>query len=54
MYFQAYKGMVYENMAQRRPLLGRLLNLTVQAANALVLWRKDLRNGDYHIVLEKP
>src|SRR5665213_3846614 len=54
LYFLEYKGMIYENMAQRRPVLGKLLNLTVQAANALVLWQKDLRNGDYHIVLEKP
>jgi len=54
LYFCAYKGMIYENMAQRRPMLGKLLNIAVQAANALVLWRKDLRNGDYHLVLEKP
>jgi SAM-dependent methyltransferase len=49
-----YRGMIYENMAERRPLLGKFLNLTVQALNAVTLWRKDLRNGDYHIVLEKP
>ena len=54
LYFQKYKGMVYENMAQRSPVLGSLLNMTVQLANALILWRKDLRNGDYHIVLERP
>jgi len=54
LYFCEYKGMVYENMAQWRPLFGKLLNAAVQFANALMLWRKDLRNGDYHIVLEKP
>ena len=54
LYFQKYKGMVYENMAQRSPVLGSLLNMTVQLANALILWRNDLRNGDYHIVLERP
>lgn len=54
LYFREYKGMVYENMAQRRPVLGKLLNVAVQIANALVLWTKDLRNGDYHVVLEKP
>jgi 2-polyprenyl-3-methyl-5-hydroxy-6-metoxy-1,4-benzoquinol methylase len=53
LYFCEYKGTVYENMAVRRPVLGKLLNVAVQIANALVLWRKDLRNGDYHIVLEK-
>jgi hypothetical protein len=46
--------MIYENMAQWRPVLGKLLNLAVQMANALTLWRKDFRSGDYHIVLEKP
>jgi SAM-dependent methyltransferase len=54
LYFQKYKGMVYENIAQRRPVLGKLLNIAVHVANALMLWRDDLRNGDYHIVLEKP
>jgi len=53
LYFRAYKGMVYDNMAQRRPILGRLLNVAVQLANGLVLWRRDLRAGDYHLVLEK-
>ena len=54
LYFCEYKGMVYENTTQRRPVLGRLLNLAVGCANAFVLWRKELRNGDYHIILEKP
>jgi hypothetical protein len=54
LYFCEYKGMIYENMNERRPLLGKLLNISVAMANALTLWRKDLRNGDYHIVLEKP
>ena len=54
LYFCEYKGMVYENLSERRPLLGRLLYAAVKIANALVLWRKDLGNGDYHIVLEKP
>lgn len=54
LYFCEYKGMVYENMNERRPLLGKLLNVSVLMVNVLTLWRKDLRNGDYHIVLEKP
>lgn len=54
LYFREYKGMIYENMNQRRPVLGKLLDLSVRLANAMILWRKDLRNGDYHIVLEKP
>jgi len=54
LYLQEYKGMIYENMAERRPSLSKLLNLTVNTANAFLLWRRDLRNGDYHIILEKP
>ena len=54
LYFCEYEGMIYENTAQRRPVIGKLLNLAVEFANAFVLWRRDLRNGDYHIVLEKP
>ena len=53
-YFTEYKGMIYENMDQRSPFLGKILSMAVTVANALILWRKDLRNGDYHIVLEKP
>jgi SAM-dependent methyltransferase len=54
LYFCEYKGMVYEDMALRRPVLAKLLNAAVRIANVLVLWTKDLRNGDYHVVLEKP
>lgn len=54
LYFCEYEGMIYENMKQRSPFLGKILGLSVTLANALTLWRKDLRNGDYHIVLEKP
>lgn len=54
LYFCEYKGMIYENMNQRSPFLGKILTLSVTLANALTLRRKDLRNGDYHIVLEKP
>jgi SAM-dependent methyltransferase len=53
-YFQLYQAMIYENLSQRRPVIGGLLNIAVQLANALVLWRKDLRDGDYHIILERP
>ena len=45
---------MYDLLEERQPVLGKLLNITLQIANALVLWRKDLQNGNYHIVLEKP
>jgi SAM-dependent methyltransferase len=53
LYFREYQGMIYENMAQRSPVLGKALILLVGLANALILWRKDLRNGDYHVLLMK-
>ncbi len=53
-YFCEYEGMIYQNMRQRSPLIGELLRTAVSFLNALTLWHKDLRNGDYHIVLEKP
>ena len=53
-HFQEYEGDQYERIKQQRPLLGTLLNTTVGLANALTLWRRDLKKGDYHIVLEKP
>ena len=53
LYSCEYQGMVYANMAERRPLLAKLLNVSILLANAFVLWRRDLRDGDYHIVLEK-
>lgn len=54
LYFREYKGLMYDLLEERQPVLGKLLNITLQIANALVLWRKDLQNGNYHIVLEKP
>ena len=53
LYFREFRGMIYGNMEQRNPILAKGLNLLVSLANALVLWRKDLRNGDYHILLVK-
>jgi 2-polyprenyl-3-methyl-5-hydroxy-6-metoxy-1,4-benzoquinol methylase len=54
LYFREYRGLMYDLLEEQRPVLGKLLNLTLKMANALVLWRKDLQNGNYHIVLEKP
>ncbi len=53
-YFREYKGMIYENMAQRRPWLGKLLNAAVALANLATLGRRDLRNGDFHLVVTRP
>jgi SAM-dependent methyltransferase len=51
-YFREYEGEQYERIKQQKPLIGTLLNTTVDVANALT--RKDLRKSDFHIVLEKP
>ncbi len=53
LYFREYPAMIQEIIGQRSPVLGKALNLLANLANALVLWRKDLRNGDYHILLAK-
>jgi 2-polyprenyl-3-methyl-5-hydroxy-6-metoxy-1,4-benzoquinol methylase len=53
-YFKEYQGDQYSRVSQQRPLAGMMLNAAVYFANALTLWRKDLKNGNFHIVLEKP
>lgn len=54
LYFNEYQGDLLRQLANRRPLLGRLLETAIGAANAFTLWRKDLRNGDFHLIVEKP
>src|ERR1017187_2032208 len=44
LYFREYRGLMYDLLEEQQPVLGKLLNLTLQIANALVLWRKDLQN----------
>jgi SAM-dependent methyltransferase len=53
-YFKEYQGDLFRQLAEQRPFLGMLLNAVVSVANALTLWKKDLKNGDFHILLEKP
>jgi SAM-dependent methyltransferase len=53
-YFREYRGMIYENMVQRRPLMGKVLLALVSLANLATFGRKDLRNGDFHLVVAKP
>jgi hypothetical protein len=53
LYYRRYEGMIYANMRERRPLLGALLAFAVSFGNVLTLGRRDLREGDYHIVLRK-
>jgi len=53
-YFKEYQGDQYSRVREQRPFVGILLNATVSVMNALTLWRRDLKNGNFHIVLEKP
>jgi SAM-dependent methyltransferase len=53
-YFQEYQGDLLRLMTESRPVLGRLLGAAISAANILTLWRRDLKNGDFHLILEKP
>jgi hypothetical protein len=53
-YFNEYSGDLLRQLNDRRPFLGRLLDGLLSVANVLTLRRHDLKNGDFHIVLEKP
>ena len=53
LYFKEYQGDLLRQLGERRPLLGKLLKAVIGLANAFTLWRKDLKNGDFHIVLQK-
>ena len=53
-YFREYQGDLLRQLTEKRPLLGMLLNGAISCANAITLWKRDLGNGDFHLVLEKP
>lgn len=53
-HFDELTGWVYHNVREKRPFLGRVLFSTVGLLNAFTLGRRDLRNGDYYAVFEKP
>lgn len=53
-YFEVYQGDLFRQLSEQRPALGTLLNAFVSVLNAATLWRKDLKKGDFHLVLEKP
>jgi len=52
-HFLEYEGDQYERVQQQNRLIGTLLIAAVGVANVLTLSRRDLKKGDYHIVLEK-
>jgi ubiquinone/menaquinone biosynthesis C-methylase UbiE len=52
-YFKEYQGDLLRQLTERRPLVGRILDMAIGVANALTLWQNELKNGDFHIVLEK-
>jgi SAM-dependent methyltransferase len=50
-HFREYEGDQYERIKEKNPIIGSMLNVIVGAAN--LLWQRDLKNGDYHMILEK-
>ena len=52
-FFAEYRGDLFRQLSEQRPIIGALLNALVSTLNALTLWRRDLKNGDFHLVLEK-
>ena len=52
-HFQEYEGEQYERIKYQSPVLGTFVKVIVGLANAATLWQRDLRKGDFHIVLEK-
>lgn len=51
-YFKQYEGVTYSRLRER-PLIGRLLAAATGVMNALMLGRRDLRQGDYHVIFQK-
>jgi 2-polyprenyl-3-methyl-5-hydroxy-6-metoxy-1,4-benzoquinol methylase len=53
-HFDEVTGWVYHNVRERRPFIGQILWATVGMLNVFTFGRRDLRNGDYYAVFEKP
>jgi SAM-dependent methyltransferase len=50
---QVYESPRYPEMRSRLPWLGALIDAGARVLNAFTLNRKDVRRGDYHLVLRK-
>lgn len=53
-YLKAYQDDKYQRIVAERPLVGTLVNAAVGILNTLTLGRRDLRNGDFHLIAAKP
>lgn len=53
-YLKEYQDDKYERILLQRPLAGRLVNAAVEILNASNFGRRDLRNGDFHLIAAKP
>ena len=51
-YFEEYQSSHLDALQARRPWLGRVLSLAVYVFEMVT--RKNLRNGDFHLLLERP
>jgi hypothetical protein len=53
-HFYELIGWSYFNIREKRPFFGRFLYAVVGMMNVFTLGRRDLRNGDYYVIFEKP
>jgi len=53
-YFKQFEGATYSRIRETRPIMGGLLGAATGIMNALVFRRRDLRQGDYQVIFQKP
>jgi SAM-dependent methyltransferase len=52
-YLNQYDGGTYTEIKEKSPIIGAMLNATVNLMNVLTFGRRNFSNGDYHVVVEK-
>lgn len=52
-YYRAYESPRYTDMAERHPLLGAVLKLVTEGLNLVVGRGRNVRHGDFHVLLRK-
>jgi SAM-dependent methyltransferase len=52
LYFREFESSHLSTMRQKRPAVARILNAAIRALE--IVSRRNLRSGDFHIVIEKP
>ncbi|MBR1121261.1 class I SAM-dependent methyltransferase [Bradyrhizobium lablabi] len=52
-YKKEYESPRYPEMRKRMPMLARLIDVGAKILNALLPGKRDVRHGDYHVILRK-